>query len=85
MPVYEYACDGCGTEWEAYRQVEDRDNETCESCNRKATRLMSTPGRPVVYGYFSENLDSYITGPKQKQEVMKKKGVTEMPLRTREI
>lgn len=85
MPVYEYECENCGTEWESYRQVEFRDSEVCESCNKKATRLMSSLGKPVVYGYFSENLDAYITGPRQKSEVMKKKGVTEMPLRTREI
>lgn len=76
MPLYEYKC-SCGNHWDAFHSIEFRDSETCE-CGLKADRVWAFPqGRPVVYEYFSENLDAQITGPRQKQRVMKEKDVSE--------
>lgn len=34
--------------------------------------------KPVVYEYYSENLDARITGPKQKARLLKEKNLSEV-------
>ena len=77
MPTYEYRCGKCRREWEAVRRIDDRNRETC--CGRRAEILIPrTQGRPVVLGYFDENLNAKITGPRQKREVMRRMDVAEV-------
>jgi len=73
MPLYDYGCNVCGRRWTDYRRVADRDNMTC--CAKQADRYLSVTSKPVVYEYYSENLGTQITSPKQKQRVMKEQGV----------
>lgn len=73
MPNYVYTCGKCGSTYEAVHSIPDRDNETC--CGEKAKRIIATTGRPVVYEYYSESLDCHITGPKQRRDMMKMRGV----------
>lgn len=41
MPVYDYRCDTCTTEFEARRRVEERDQTACPRCGGlKVTRAM---------------------------------------------
>lgn len=77
MPLYEYKCP-CGKLWEARHTVDDRDGETCESCGNKPVRVFSAPARPVVYEYYSENLNAVVTGPKQKARLLREKNLTEV-------
>lgn len=77
MPVYDYYCDDCGLEWEEYNDVRNRDNEKC-ACGLPAKRKFQLNARPIVLEYYSEGLGAYITGPKQKSQVMKEKNVSEV-------
>ncbi len=75
-PIYDYYCE-CGNEWEAFHSIEDRLNEIC-ACGKKASRKLTLSSRPVVYEYFSENLNAHITGPKQKQRILREKNISEV-------
>lgn len=77
MPLYEYHC-SCGNHWEAHRSVDYRDMEACSDCLRKPQRVFSMNAKPVVYEYYSENLDARITGPKQKARLLKEKNLSEV-------
>lgn len=76
-PVYEYKC-SCGNHYEAFHSVDYRDDEVCPDCGFKPERVFSIPAKPVVYEYYSENLDARITGPKQKQRILKEKNMSEV-------
>ena len=75
MPLYEYKCEKCKREWEKTHKVSDRHYEYC--CGEKAKLLVSKLARPVIYEYFSENLNANITGPAQKKRLMKEKNMRE--------
>jgi len=77
MPVYDYACQSCGLEWEAYHEIEERNSEWCD-CGELAKRIYFMNGKPVVYEYYSENLGARITGPAQRQRLMKEKDLSEV-------
>lgn len=41
MPIYDYRCEGCATEFEARRPVEQRDEVPCPQCGgRQVVRAM---------------------------------------------
>lgn len=76
-PIYDYACE-CGMEWEEYNDIANRDNEMCQ-CGKPAKRILkATNAKPVVLEYYSESLGMVITGPKQKQQVLKEKNLREV-------
>ena len=78
MPIYEYYCKDCNNDdWEAFHDVDYRNKEKCPDCAKPASIAMSVPGRPVIIEYYSENLQSQVTGPAQKRQLMKAKGVEE--------
>lgn len=76
MPLYEYKC--CGQTWDAFHEVPYRDCEVCDTCGKTAKRIFAPPSKPVVMEYYSEALDSKITGPKQKSRLMKERNVSEV-------
>jgi putative FmdB family regulatory protein len=42
MPIYEYACEGCGKEFEAEQRITEEPLKTCPTCkSRKVKRLIS--------------------------------------------
>ncbi len=42
MPIYEYACGGCGHELEAWQKISDRPKKVCPVCHaHKLERLIS--------------------------------------------
>lgn len=42
MPIYEYACGGCGDEFEVEQRITDAPLKTCPACrSRKIKRLIS--------------------------------------------
>lgn len=43
MPLYEYACDACGTHFELIRKFSDPPVETCFSCGGPVRKLLSSP------------------------------------------
>ena len=74
MPLYEYNCPICGKEYEAFRKVDNR--LEASHCGVVSSLRISITSRPVILDYYSESLGQRITGPKQKEEVMKTKGVS---------
>jgi putative FmdB family regulatory protein len=50
MPLYEYRCEACTTQFEATQSVHDRIEDTeCPSCHaRQATRLLSSFASKIV-------------------------------------
>ncbi len=76
-PIYEYRC-ACGKHYEAYHSVDLRDYEVCSNCGTKPERVLSFDAKPIVYEYFSENLNAQITGPKQKAQLLKEKNMSEV-------
>lgn len=77
MPLYLYHCSGCDNKWESAHTIADRYDELCPKCNKKAHIHICGKSMPIVYNYFSENLDTYITGPGHRKKVMKKMGLEE--------
>ncbi len=73
MPLYEYKCPQCEEEWDAVHKVECRKTEKCPFCDSQAELQMSINARPQVLDYYSENLDTHITSPKQRRKLMKQK------------
>ena len=41
MPLYEYHCDECETEFESLQSIRERDNADCPECGKRARRLLS--------------------------------------------
>lgn len=49
MPLYEYACPGCGERMEKMKSVSDRANgPECPTCGEQTALALSTPGRVGV-------------------------------------
>jgi putative FmdB family regulatory protein len=77
MPMYEYKC-SCGNHYDAVHSVETRDFEVCPDCGFKPKRVFAAPAKPTILEYFSENLNAWITGPKQKSRLLKEKNLSEV-------
>lgn len=41
MPVYEYRCEKCGKEFEAWQRISDDPIDTCSECGGTARKLIS--------------------------------------------
>lgn len=41
MPIYEYCCEQCGKEFEAWQRISDDPIEKCSMCGGKARKLIS--------------------------------------------
>lgn len=41
MPIYEYRCTGCGTEFEVIQRISDRPLTRCEDCGGRLEKLLS--------------------------------------------
>lgn len=76
-PLYEYKCT-CGKFWEARHTIDERDEEACAACGEKPKRVLSLTAKPVVYEYYSDNLGTMVTGPKQKAQLLKERNLTEV-------
>lgn len=77
MPLYQYVCHECATNWEAINRIAERLNQRCPDCDGEATIVITLRARPVIHEYYSDNLGAQITGPRQKKRIMKEKGVEE--------
>ncbi len=49
MPTYDYVCDECGHEFDAFQSIKDDPLTTCPSCSRKALRRIITGGTGVIF------------------------------------
>ena len=65
MPIYEYACDKCGHEFEAEQRITDEPLKTCPECrSRKVRRLISRTSFLLKGGGWYSDLYSS-TDPKK--------------------
>jgi putative FmdB family regulatory protein len=80
VPLYDYDCPNCGyEELDFVCHVDDK--VLCDKCGRKMNRRFPfTHGINMgvgAYGYYDENLETYVATNKQRREEMKKQGVIE--------
>ena len=73
MPVYEYACEKCGHEFEASQRITDEPIKTCPKCKaRKVKRLISQTSFVLKGGGWYSDL--YSSGGKDTKSGDKDKG-----------
>ena len=41
MPIYEYKCKKCGSEFEVFQKISEADAKSCKYCHGPVTKLMS--------------------------------------------
>lgn len=78
MPLYIYECPQCGHIDEYINHINEY--EKCHKCHIPMKRLPAAFAINMgvgAYGYYDENLQTYIHTNKQRKEEMKKQGVTE--------
>ena len=80
MPLYDYQCPNCNHKDDFITKADD--NQICPFCNFVMKRLISfthgvNMGAAGAYGYYDDNLQTYIHTNKQRREEMKKQGVNE--------
>lgn len=73
MPIYEYRCESCGREWEAFHAIAHRDSETC--CDTPSFRKVSLPAENRWLNYFSPELGCEITSPGHRRQVENELGL----------
>ena len=78
MPLYDYKCK-CGYEGEHIAYIDER--LRCPECKKEMERQMPyTHGICMgvgAYGYYDENLQTYIKTNAHRREVMRQQGVVE--------
>src|SRR5512139_2032 len=85
MPVVEYHCLACQTEFEFHLSTQDwpyPDAFECTVCRGAATRYFSAPPAmspdPHWQGYFDQQLGQYISSRDEKRRILKEKGLEEV-------
>lgn len=76
MPIYEFLCD-CGHTGTFHKPMGDNDQD-CPYCDRKMRRILS-PCRINMgvgaYGYYDDQLETYIESNQHHRDVMRQKNV----------
>lgn len=49
MPTYDYECDACGHQFEAFQSMRDNALTVCPECNETALRRLITGGTGVIF------------------------------------
>ena len=49
MPTYDYVCDGCQHEFEAFESIKADPQKTCPSCHLETLRRKIGPGAAVIF------------------------------------
>ena len=69
MPIYEYACEKCGREFEAEQRITDDPVKSCPHCrSRKVKRLISQTSFVLKGGGWHADLYSSAAKAKKKDE-----------------
>ena len=75
MPLYTYK--HCDTIWETSKLIKDRNDEFCKTCGSRADKLVDEIRRPIFMEYYDEGLGQQVTGPNQRQRLIREKGLEE--------
>ena len=67
MPTYDYICDGCGHEFEAFESIKADPQKHCPKCNTEQLRRKIGAGAAILFkgsGFYITDYrsDSYNTG-----------------------
>jgi putative FmdB family regulatory protein len=49
MPTYDYICDDCGHEFEAFESIKADPQRTCPACHAEALRRKLGPGAAILF------------------------------------
>jgi putative FmdB family regulatory protein len=49
MPTYDYICDGCQHEFEAFESIKADPQKTCPNCGQETLRRKLGPGAAVIF------------------------------------
>lgn len=66
MPIYEYACDSCGNQFEVKQKFSDPPVTECEKCGELVRKLISVPG--IVFkgtGWYVTDYSDKLKDPKK--------------------
>jgi putative FmdB family regulatory protein len=76
MPNYEYRCESCKSEWDAFHSIETRYDEWCSSCGERATKTFRTPHavNPDMEPHYDYGLGKRISSRRQRKERMQELG-----------
>lgn len=50
MPTYEYACTGCGNQWEEIQKISESPLDTCPKCAQKTAKRQISGGNFILKG-----------------------------------
>lgn len=61
MPIYEYECEPCSMQFEAFASIEEMHEVVCPDCYTKAKKLVSLPRFKLepVSGHFTTATDRW--------------------------
>lgn len=68
MPTYDYECDACGHQFEAFQSMRDDALSVCPECNESALRRLITGGTGVIF----KGSGFYVNDSKGKNAATKK-------------
>ena len=78
MPIYEYACSGCGIKFEMHRSISDETLPGCPSCKATSVKklISQTAFQLKGSGWYKDGYGS--TAPKATAEVSKETKPTDV-------
>ena len=76
MPTYDYICDQCGHEFEAYEPITAEPRKDCPECHNDTLRRKIGPGAAILFkgsGFYQTDYrsESYKAAAKAEQESAK--------------
>ena len=72
MPTYDYICDGCGNEFEAFESIVSQPQTDCPKCSLPRLRRKIGPGAAILFkgsGFYKTDYrsDSYKSAAKAEK------------------
>jgi len=72
MPTYDYVCDGCGNEFEAFESIVSQPQTDCPKCSAPKLRRKIGPGAAILFkgsGFYKTDYrsDSYKSAAKAEK------------------
>ena len=74
MPIYEYKCQDCGSIFEHFQKISDKDIDVCKVCSkRKVKKLISSSGfRLKGSGWYETDFKKKKSDDKPKSNISEK-------------
>lgn len=83
-PIYTYECEACQLEEEHSCSIAERHEQTCSKCGNSLKMILakSTCEDPNAherkrFPYFDEQLNVHLTSQKQKEKILKERGLVQ--------